>query len=176
MVLNVYQTTSIMATFEDVSIFSFVSKIYDTVSCINYLRTQGLLATEMVCVRCAKSMTLSGKPTKVCRDGEQWTCGRCNTSKTIRDGSFFKVTQDNFYSQSSSKNKSGFHVYSFIAMNAVMFQYAILIITEIFLFDISGFSTCILLETLKRIDRKRGPDCIYPIAFGGHPRPIATNI
>jgi predicted SprT family Zn-dependent metalloprotease len=80
-----------MASSECMSIFDFITKISDTAACLNFLRENHVIATSMTCKKCSNLMKLSKKPLKVCSDGEQWTCGKCKTSLSIRDRSFFKV-------------------------------------------------------------------------------------
>jgi hypothetical protein len=81
----------IMASADFMTIFEFLAKINDTATCLEFLRENNLIVQTMICKKCSNVMKLSKKPLKVCSDGQQWTCGKCKTSLSIRDGSFFKV-------------------------------------------------------------------------------------
>ena len=72
-------------------LYDFMNNVSNTNNCIKYFQEQDLLAKEMECKKCLQPMKLTKKPNKVCKDGQAWNCSKCNTCKTIRQGSFFKV-------------------------------------------------------------------------------------
>ena len=59
-------------------------------SCVNYLRSLGLIRKQLQCQRCFIQMKLVQK-SSLTSDGQVWRCSKCRTMKSIREASIFKV-------------------------------------------------------------------------------------
>ncbi|XP_074658624.1 uncharacterized protein LOC141911533 [Tubulanus polymorphus] len=69
-------------------IISFINEaLISDVKCQQYLMSQRLLATELMCETCNVAMKLT--PRQNISDGVAWYCRLCQCTKSIRNGSYF---------------------------------------------------------------------------------------
>ncbi len=78
-----------MEHMEAPKLFQFYAKISDTSTLLSYMRDLNLLDSKRNCHKCKEEMKLSKNRSKA--DGEEWRCGSCLITESVRKYSYFEV-------------------------------------------------------------------------------------
>lgn len=76
-------------------IVEFVTTVTrDMPTCITFMRTRGLMYSTLSCQTCADDMQLT--PRSSTSDTEVWHCVNCRLTRTVRQNSFFAVSNSGY--------------------------------------------------------------------------------